>query len=78
MNFFFFEKWTTSIQDPPRIPVLPKGMKTSSLGHVPDTDGLVFGIGHNQILSWMEDHTRHVVVMTTTSVNFPCLKKCNI
>ena len=55
-----------------------ESVETSTFGHVPNTNRLVFGIGHNQVLSGMEDDAGDVVVMTTTSVNFPGLQKKNM
>ena len=52
-----------------------EGMETSTFGHIPNTNRLVLRIRHNQILSRMKDHTRHIVVMSTTCVNFPRLWK---
>ena len=52
-----------------------EGMETSTFGHIPNTNRLVLRIRNNQILSRMKDHTRHIVVMSTTCVNFPRLWK---
>ena len=52
-----------------------EGMETSTFGHIPNTNRLVLRIRHNQILSRMKDHTRHIIVMSTTCVNFPRLWK---
>ena len=52
-----------------------EGMETSTFGHIPNTNRLVLRIRHNQILSRMKDHTRHIVVVSTTCVNFPRLWK---
>ena len=60
---------------PKSVMFTPKSVQTSALGHVPNPDGFVFGVGHDEVLSGMENHAGDVVVVTPTSVHFPSLKK---
>ncbi len=53
----------------------PEGVQTCALGHVPHPDGLVLRVGHDQVLTRMENHAGHVVVVPTASVNLPSLKR---
>ena len=48
------------------------------LAHVPDTDALVLRVAHDELLAWMEDAARHVVVVTAASVHLPRLGFWNI
>ena len=52
-----------------------ESVETSSLGHIPNPDGFIFWVRNDDILSWVKNHTRNVVVVTSASVNFPSLKK---
>ena len=40
-------------------------------GHVPDSNGFIFSIGENEILSGMKCDTGDIVVMSSTGVHFP-------
>ena len=48
-------------------------VKTLALGHVPDANCLVFGVGNNQLGTRVEQNARNVVVVATTGVNLQAL-----
>ena len=60
--------------NPKSIVLSSEGVQERALGHVPDPDGLVFRVGHDQVLTGMENHAGYVVVVATASVNLPGLK----
>ena len=45
-----------SSDDPKSVMFASKSVETSTLGHIPNPDGLVFGVGDNKILTGMENH----------------------
>ena len=50
-------------------------MEPGPLGGVPDPDGLVLRVGEDEVLARVEDHARHVVVVTSASVHLPGLER---
>lgn len=51
----------------------PEGVQASPLGHVPDADELVLAVGEDELVSRVEQHAGHVVVVATACVHFPRL-----
>lgn len=68
-------KSRVSSQDPEAVMLAPVGVEADALAHVPDSDGLIFWVGEDQFLPWMEHDTGHIVVVPTAWVNFPGLLK---
>lgn len=62
-----------SPQHPEAIVVSTEGLHTGPFGHIPHPDALVLGVGQNELLARMEDGTGHVVVVTATGIQLPCL-----
>ena len=54
-------------------PYSPESVQASSLGRVPNPDGFVLAVGHDEVLARMENNARNVVVVTAASVDFPSL-----
>ena len=52
----------------------PESVEAGSLGHVPNPDGLVLRVRDDQVLPWVEDGARDIVVVTTAGVHFPSLE----
>lgn len=48
-----------------------KGLHPGPFGHIPHPDALILRIGEDKLLSWMEDSTGHIVVVTATCVELP-------
>ena len=63
-----------SSHNPKPVMFPPEGVKTGSLGRVPNPNGLVFAVGDNQVLTRVKDDAADVVVMAATRVNLPSLK----
>mmetsp|Transcript_28238 Transcript_28238/g.86273 ORF Transcript_28238/g.86273 Transcript_28238/m.86273 type:complete len:201 (-) Transcript_28238:656-1258(-) len=61
-------------QDPEAIMLAPERLHALPLRHVPHADGLVFGVGDDQLLFGMEERTRDVVDMTAQGVHLPRLR----
>lgn len=66
------EVWV-SAQHPETVMVPAEGLHSSPFGHVPHTDALVLGVGQDELLARVEDGTGHVVVVTATRIQLPCL-----
>mmetsp|Transcript_23864 Transcript_23864/g.42558 ORF Transcript_23864/g.42558 Transcript_23864/m.42558 type:complete len:426 (+) Transcript_23864:695-1972(+) len=60
-------------QHPEPIMLPSEGVDTETLRHVPNADGFVLGIGHDQVLATVEHHARHVVGVAAEGVHFPGL-----
>lgn len=67
-----------SSENPEAIMVPPEGLHPSPFGHIPHPDALILRIGKDELLSWMEDGTGHVVVVTATCVELPSFGFCNM
>ena len=63
-----------SSDDPKSVMFASKSVETSTLGHIPNPDGLVLGVGEDQLLPRVEDGAGHVVVVTTARVHLPGLQ----
>ena len=63
-----------SSNNPKSVVLSSEGVQARALGHVPNPDGLVLRVGHDQVLTGMENHAGYVVVVATASVNLPGLK----
>jgi hypothetical protein len=46
-----------SCKNPETFVFTPECVKTSTLGHVPYSDTLIFRVGENKFLAWMEENT---------------------
>jgi len=66
------QNFTSKVRDK----YIPEGVKTSPLGHVPHSDGLVLGVWDDQVLARMKDGARDIVVVASASVDLPCLQDC--
>ena len=64
--------------DPESVVLPPEGVQAGPLGRVPHPDGLVLGVGDDQVLPRVEDDAGHVVVVAAASVNFPSLERQGI
>lgn len=60
-------------QNPESIVFPSESLNGGSLGHVPDSDGLVFTVRKDQFVAGMEKRNGHIVEVTSTGVDFPCL-----
>lgn len=60
-----------SPENPEAIMVPSKGLHPGPFGHIPHPDALILGIGKDELLSWMENSTGHVVVVATACVELP-------
>ena len=58
---------------PEAVMITPEGLHSGPLGHVPHPDALVLRVGKDELLTWMEDGTGHVVVVTATCIELPRL-----
>jgi hypothetical protein len=58
---------------PETIVLASKGIETSAFGKIPYANALVLRIGKNQLLPWVKQYARNVVVMAATSIHFPSL-----
>ena len=59
--------------DPEPVVIATERLEGGALGHVPNTDRLVLGVGQDQLLTRVEGHAGHVVVVTAASVDLPSL-----
>lgn len=62
-----------SSQHPEAIVVPAEGLHPGPLGHVPHPDALVLRVGQDELLTWVEDGTGHVVVVAAARVQLPGL-----
>ena len=62
--------------DPKSVVLSFKGLNRSALVQVPDTNGLVFPNGKNEVLMRMEETRRGVLEMTSTSIDLPSFGLC--
>ena len=61
--------------DPESVVLPPEGVQAGPLGRVPHPDGLVLGVGDDQVLPRVEDDAGHVVIVAAASVHFPSLER---
>ena len=61
-------------EDPEPVVLPPEGVEAGPLAHVPDSDGLVLGVGQDQFLTRMKDGAGDVVVVASACVNLPGLQ----
>lgn len=66
------EVWVGT-QDPETIMIPPEGLHAGPLGHVPHPDAFVFRVRQDELLTWVEDGTGHVVVVPTACIKLPRL-----
>lgn len=66
------EVWVGT-QHPEAVVITAEGLYSGPFGHVPHPDALVLRVGQNELLAWVEDGTRHVVVVPTACIELPCL-----
>ena len=58
---------------PETVVLATESVQACSLAQVPHSDALVFRVRQNELLPWVEQHARHVVVMASACINFPAL-----
>lgn len=62
-----------SAQHPETVVVPAEGLHSRPFGHIPHSDALVLRVGQDELLARVEDGAGHVVVVTATRVQLPCL-----
>jgi len=60
-------------ENPEALVVPPECEEALALGHVPDANAAILTVREDQVLTWMEQHAGHVVVVAAAGVHLPGL-----
>ena len=60
-------------KDPESVALTTEGLYTDTLGHVPNADAAILGVGNDKVMLGVEQTARNIVGVTTEGVDLPRL-----